>query len=307
MIGTKIRASALTAALVLYATGAARAGTEWFASPRLEVATGYTSNRFQDPAEEGSGYWTARPTLEVNGFVGDDVELWADLGYRHTAYLASGFGETEDLAAEGGVRFYRNGWGWGAGARLGAYRDDAVPGDDAGWAGVELSGYRDLGGTVSLSASAALDGTWYDTRRTDDGAAQADRFLQVRAGPNWSPTRDWAVWAAALWERLASNQAPDRFTGVGVEAGSDGWVLARVRAGGTVRWLRRAYQKGADGEAAPVATPLFASLWTSWRPAPWCELGLRGSYLDHASTDATDDYGEWQLETTVQFVYDLAL
>ncbi len=307
MIGMGKRAGALTAAVILCATGVARAGTEWFASPKLDVGSGYTSNRFQDPGEEGSVYWTARPALEVNGFVGDDVELWAEFGYRHTAYLAPGFGESGDLAAEGGVRFYRNGWGWGAGARLGAYQDDAVPGDDAGWAGVEVSGYRNLGEAVSLSASAAWDGTWYDTRRADDGAAQSDRFLQVRAGPNWSPTREWAVWAAALWERLESNQAPDRFTGAGVEAGADGSASARVRAGGTVRWLRRAYRNGVDGASAPVATPLFASLWTSWRPAPWCELGLRGSYLDHASTDDTDDYGEWQVETTVQFVYDLAL
>jgi len=291
--------------LLLLPALSSTARAEVFLSPGLEARTGYTSNRFLEPEEEGSAFTLLTPSLEANLFLPGGSEVLARLSFRRTDYLKTDFGHVQQAQADVTATAPFGALTGSLRVSAGGYWDQGLPEDDSRW--VALSpGFSWLATPqFSLSLAGSITATRYDSRETLDGDPQSDTRGEVRPGVLWAPNADTQLWGELYGEVNRSNEPTEEYDGGGLGAGIDITFLGAARAGAWARYGTRAYRESSESSGDDRRdTPFSVGAWGALRLAPWAELTAGATRVDYRSTDDDQDYTAWTVEGGLRFVYD---
>ncbi len=284
------------------------ARAEVFLSPGVEAVSGWDSNRFREPGEEGSPFVRLTPSLEAMLFLPGDGEVFLSLGHARTEYERSGFGHVGQTSGQAAVSVPRGSLTATVSLSAGAYRDDVLAEDDVDWVSVSPGVTWGASEGTSVSLAAAVTGLRYDSRETLAGDRETQTRWEVLPGVSWVAREGWRLWIEGSGEINRSNESAEEYEGAGVTGGFDALLLGAGRVGGWFRLGVREYRDdlGSGGESRRD-TPVGAGGWATYRLAPWAELTAAAAWTDYRSTDAANDYAVWSVEGGVRFVYDLGL
>lgn len=284
------------------------ARAEVFLSPGLKAKVGYTSNRFQDPAAQGTAFTDLTPSLELTAFLPGSSELLWEARHHRTDYLESGFGHREDTSTELTAIVPAGKLRGSLGLGAGIYRDTELPEDDSRWAAVSPAVSWPASPLVNLFLGGSVLFTRYDSRQALSGSDQRDRLWSLQPGIVWTPAKGWRLWGQAEGEANRSNEPIEEYDAGGGAAGFDAVLGGAARAGGWVRYHVLTYRDSAgEGRERRRDKPFSSGVWAAYRLTPWAEVTAEASRVAHWSTDDANDYTVWNVEGGLRFVYDWAV
>lgn len=277
--------------------------TEVFLSPQCETHAGYDSNRYRTEEAEGSSFLALKPSLELNVFITETVDINGFAFHQRNEFLREGFTHSE--TSGGTIIIHRGSGVWDTGISISGlvYRDAGVTENGITQVGVSPRiAYTHIIGT-RYSLEAFLGGSQYESLEAFDRKTVNGVLWALRPRAQWPASLPVSLWAEGFMEGASSDEEGDEYDGYGLSVGLDYTPSGPLSTAFGLRY--GSYRQ--RGRTGSLRDAFSTNISLSYRANTWTEIQTTAGGGTFWNRSGGFSYDRWQLGIALRLVYDLEI